>query len=544
MSARSTPVKSKPSSPARSARGTPTKSPSNASTFNAGSRPSSAIKASSEGSWNLEGSNGKDINLETNVVNKAFQINKQLYGNDLDVQEEAREVEKRTAERLEMECAKVDAFRTKTNARAEANRKKRPNAKSSESGSRPGSVTNACSALTRPSSAPTSSETGMSRRLSIEAKKAADKALLVKPVKKLRRRSKKVSDSLRSSKAESELAASVAKASNERAAELARSRAASRARAAAEKEILAKALAAAQTLNALRERTRTVRTPLDKPLARHMAEKTTAPRPVKSALDIETTSIVQLSGLAGPDGTKLVGVASNMSRAFEALSAVTPHMIKEASSFVRPPAALLAVMEAVCVLVGEEPGWVVAKNLLKRRDFVPALALSSHENIPFARIRKFRSRGYLKNPLLDVDRLRTSSPLWAALLMWVLAIDAAAPAGGTPSQAGSTFEQSISLVNSSASLVDEDDTPLASTGAFTRSLMQKQGYREAPAGPTSPPRSGHSSLPTAIPVSPKSDLARSHSMGATLSPKSPQQQVGPDEDMNVFMERMKAVLLH
>ena len=74
--------------------------------------------------------------------------------------------------------------------------------------------------------------------------------------------------------------------------------------------------------------------------------------------------------------------------AFEALSAITPQMIKETVAFVKPPPALLAVLEGVCVLVGEDPGWVVARNLLKRRDFIPALALSSVENIPFPRIRK------------------------------------------------------------------------------------------------------------------------------------------------------------
>jgi len=322
MSARSTPVKGVPASPARSVRSTPgkspLKSPGSSILGQTSSRPSSAIKASSEGSWNLEESNGKDINLETNVVNKAFQINKQLYGNDLDVNEEAREVEKLTAERRKMQTAKVEAFQTKTNARAEAAAKaarkkiRAVAAKTADPAVGAGAELSVSSA--RPSTAPADADSGMSRRLAIAAKKAAELALQTKPLVKKVRRTKKVAESLRSSKAEAELAAAIAKAASERGAQDARARAAARSRATAEKVAAEKAKKMSEVaapVSAVRK-ARCERAPLDKPLARNIAEKTTAPRPLSSSFDIESTAIVQLSGLVGHDGTRYVGVDDAM----------------------------------------------------------------------------------------------------------------------------------------------------------------------------------------------------------------------------------------
>jgi len=403
------------------------------------------------------------------VVNKAFQINKQLYGNDLDVNEEAREVEKATAERLEKQTAKVEAFQTKTNARAEAAKKA---ALKNRNAIKAGAAAAAATAV-RPSTAPADADSGVSRRLAIAAKKAADLALHTKPLVKKMRRSKKLRDSLRSSQAEAALAAAISKAASERDAEQARARAAARARMTAEKLAAARAMDnAAPAAPASKIRARAERVSLDKPLARRVAEKTTAPRPICSTFDIESTAIVQLSGLVGKDGTRYVGVDEGMATAFGALSAITPQMIKQVAAMIKPPAALLAVLEAVCVLVGEEPGWIMARKLLKRRDFIPALALSSVENIPFPRIRKLRSRGYLRSPLLDSERMAAISQLGSALLLWARAIDASAP----PSSAGPSHPDSTSPVPAS-----QDSHTISSTDAFARSLHEKRGYGQSPA---------------------------------------------------------------
>jgi len=503
MSARSTPVKGMPVSPARSVRSTPskaspTKSTSSSILGNPSSRPSSAIKASSEGSWNLEESNGKDINLETNVVNKAFQINKQLYGNDdLDVNEEAREMEKATAERLERQSAKVEAFQTTTHARAQAAKKMiRKKRKTGADASAPAAAEPA-----RPSTAPADSDSGLSRRLAIAAKKAAELALQTKPLVKKVRRSKKVGDSLRcvTSQAEQELAAAMSQARVDEA----RSRAAARSRLTSEKLAAARAKEEADAaVSASKPRIHGGgdRAPLCQPLTRNMAAKTTAPRLISSTFDIESTAIVQLSGLVGNDGTRYVGVDHGMVEAFEALSAITPQMIKELICYVRPPVIVQKVCEAVCVLVGEEPGWVTTRNLLKRRDFVPALALSSVENIPFARIRKLRSLKYLQDPILagGVEHVRKVSNAAAALALWVMAIDAAAPtstangcfagnsgraenaartsSAAAPAIVAAAAAATVAVAAAGPATSSAEARTFLSTAAFARSLKYKRGY--------------------------------------------------------------------
>ena len=292
MSAQSTPQKAMkpvPSSPARSIRSTPGKSPhkSPSASSTAGtplkvSRPSSVTKASDEGSWNLEESNGKDINLETNVVNKNFQINKQLYSKggeyDLDVEEEARLIEKRTIERLESQAAAVEAFQTKTTMRAEALTRANKNSKqrignrgegkktsdsattsaddtssmsrmrSSIDSNNNNNHSNSSKQLIRPGTAPASTSAGngcISRRDAIILAKAAELASYVKPLVK-KTKLTKASKRAAATKAEEQafLAAAAAKTKelSEREAKEARQKAAYRAKISAEREVEKKAL--------------------------------------------------------------------------------------------------------------------------------------------------------------------------------------------------------------------------------------------------------------------------------------------------------------
>ena len=248
-----------------------------------------------------------------------------------------------------------------------------------------------------------------------------------------------------------------------------------------------------------------VRLPLDTPLTRHIAPKTTAPaREKNNSFDVESTAVLHLTGLISSDGkTHYTQVNDTMKTAFTALSTLTPGNLIEVVAYTQPPPALLIVLEAVCVLVGEEPGWVTAKNLLKRRDFIPAVALSTIENIPFARIRKCRSRGYLRNPLMNIERVSAVSKVGAALLLWVQAIDAAAPpagpvVGGTGSVGSITYSDSTNPTNpnitinsnsnsnsnssssknsnSAARVVKNTGITSSTTQRFLRNLQQKKGF--------------------------------------------------------------------
>ena len=59
-----------------------------------------------------------------------------------------------------------------------------------------------------------------------------------------------------------------------------------------------------------------------------------------------------------------------MAPALEALKRMRYIDAKEMAMIRKPPIVMLKVAEAVCCLVGEEPGWVLAQKLFSRRDFL------------------------------------------------------------------------------------------------------------------------------------------------------------------------------
>ena len=483
-SVRSTPNKSAASTPSKSANvrvslssaTTPSKSPSSAASTPAKPTPSkaptpaktsSAVKAHANGSWNLQGVDGGTINLETNVVHQAFQINKQLIGNGLDVEEEAKEVERLTARKLEEKTAKVEAFQSKTEQRAEAARKA---SRKFKKGSK----------ATRPVSAPLSSTLRasparqLSRREAIAAEKAAAAALLVKPLLKKRGTASSTATSAATAanpnhkKKPTVVEVAAAEAKIKHAQQLAARRAKDAALKEELKSMEAKEKAATKPVKVVKERA-----PLDAPLQRRVAEKTTAPQPMEQpSFNINDMSVLQLSGLVSADGSEsYIGVDPTMSAAFEALSKVNIASIREVAGLRKPSNLVELIMEAVCILVGEDQGWVTAQRLIKRRDFFPALAVSTVDNIPFARIKKFRSRKFLKNPSFNAEQaFCVGGVAVQALCLWVLAIDSAAP----PAPTAPTYPDSMSpnMMKAAASPLRASATASASPSRASNSKSE------------------------------------------------------------------------
>ena len=75
-----------------------------------------------------------------------------------------------------------------------------------------------------------------------------------------------------------------------------------------------------------------------------------------------------------------------MAPALESLKCTHYAAAKALASLKTPPGTVLKVAEAICVLVGEEPGWVRCQKLLSRRDFFPTLARSTSSSVPIARL--------------------------------------------------------------------------------------------------------------------------------------------------------------
>lgn len=62
-----------------------------------------------------------------------------------------------------------------------------------------------------------------------------------------------------------------------------------------------------------------------------------------------------------------------MREAEDALSKINKNDIAEIKGFINPPAVVVLVLEAVCVLLGEKSDWNSAKSVMMSIDFLERL---------------------------------------------------------------------------------------------------------------------------------------------------------------------------
>jgi len=108
--------------------------------------------------------------------------------------------------------------------------------------------------------------------------------------------------------------------------------------------------------------------------------------------------------------------------AVKALASLTKADITEVKSFTNPPNAVRVVMEAVCVLMGEEPKWEVSKKLLGKSDFMELLTTYDKDNIPPARLKKLRKE-YVNMPEFQPELVEKVSKAGLGLCLWARAMD-------------------------------------------------------------------------------------------------------------------------
>ena len=73
--------------------------------------------------------------------------------------------------------------------------------------------------------------------------------------------------------------------------------------------------------------------------------------------------------------------------AVEALNKLDKKDIQEVKSYAKPPALVMTVMEAVCLLMGQKTDWSDAKVLLNQSNFLQQLAEYDKDNIPEKKIK-------------------------------------------------------------------------------------------------------------------------------------------------------------
>jgi dynein heavy chain len=110
-----------------------------------------------------------------------------------------------------------------------------------------------------------------------------------------------------------------------------------------------------------------------------------------------------------------------LNNAVKALDSLSKSDITEVKSFAKPPAAVMTVMEAVCILLGHKPTWDDAKKVLGDTTFMDQLKTYDKDNIPAAYLKKIAK--YVSDPAMAVDVVKKVSKAATSLCMWVHAMD-------------------------------------------------------------------------------------------------------------------------
>ncbi|GIQ83153.1 dynein heavy chain, partial [Kipferlia bialata] len=112
-----------------------------------------------------------------------------------------------------------------------------------------------------------------------------------------------------------------------------------------------------------------------------------------------------------------------------ALRSLNKGDITEIRSFKTPPAMVMTVMEAVCILLGEKPTWDEAKKLMGNTQFLPNLEKYDKDHIPAKTLRKLRK--YIQDPEFVPKKVERVSVAAMSLCMWVIAINTYAKVAAT-----------------------------------------------------------------------------------------------------------------
>ena len=105
----------------------------------------------------------------------------------------------------------------------------------------------------------------------------------------------------------------------------------------------------------------------------------------------------------------------------KALEGLDKKDINEVKSFPKPPPAVVTVMEAVCLLLGEKMDWDTAKQVLSRGTFMDELINYDSANVPPDKLKKLVK--YIENPAMAVEAVGRVSSAAKTLAIWVHAVD-------------------------------------------------------------------------------------------------------------------------
>eukprot|EP00966_Prymnesium_polylepis_P177035 4100056-Prymnesium_polylepis.1 len=109
-----------------------------------------------------------------------------------------------------------------------------------------------------------------------------------------------------------------------------------------------------------------------------------------------------------------------LSNAMNALNSLSKGDIVEIKNFKTPPALVVTVMEAVCILLGAKPDWDSAKKVLSDTQFMNRLVNYDKDNIPPKVVKQIIK--YYDNPEFIPETVERQSFAAKSLCMWVRAM--------------------------------------------------------------------------------------------------------------------------
>jgi dynein heavy chain len=111
--------------------------------------------------------------------------------------------------------------------------------------------------------------------------------------------------------------------------------------------------------------------------------------------------------------------------AVKALESLEKKDIIEIRGFIKPPLVVQTVMEAVCILLEEQPTWESARKILNRPTYMEDLANFDKDNISAKTLAKINK--YIENPDMAPESVKKVSVAAAGMCMWVHAMNVYEP---------------------------------------------------------------------------------------------------------------------
>jgi hypothetical protein len=85
-------------------------------------------------------------------------------------------------------------------------------------------------------------------------------------------------------------------------------------------------------------------------------------------------------------------------------------------SFIKPPKALNALGDCICLLFGQSASWENAKILISQNEFINELIKFNQDNLNHSLMTKLES--YITNPILSIDNLKIV-PASVIIFKWI-----------------------------------------------------------------------------------------------------------------------------